>query len=439
MTGRTVRFAHMVAWTGVAAGMVRGVALLKELAVASRFGTGDSLDAFLLAISVPLFVSGALRAAVQSSLAPRLIAERRRLGEGPPDRYLASALGRHVVLCAGAAVALAALGGPLTGLVASGFPAEKREIVERVFLLLCPLVLLDGVATVWTTALQAEGRVFAATIGLAGSPVVTLAAVLALGGASPLPLVVGAVAGPVAEALWAGSLLAAKGYAPWRPAAPFSAGSRAPMAGFARLLLASAVVSLNPIVDNAMVAYVGAGSVAALGYGLRLPAGVLGLVAVALGTPALPRYSSYVVDGDARGLRRAFTRDASFAAIVGTAIAAVIALLSTPLTRWIFQRGAFSPDDTAVVAFIQACSATQIPSYLVGILAARALNAARRDWEIVAISGGGVIVNVAGNLLLAPLLGAAGIALSTGIVYAFTACLLAVAVVRALRRLETPA
>jgi putative peptidoglycan lipid II flippase len=423
----------MLAGAGAAAAAVRGAGLLKELAVAARFGTGDGLEAFLLALALPMFLAGALRSAILSSLVPRLAAARERGGEEEARRLLATSLARHALLAAGTAALLALSARPAVLVVASGFPPGKQALTARLLLLLAIVVFLDGIAAIVSAALQARGKIAIATLGMLGSPVVTLAALLATAGSDPEILVLGVVLGSLAEVVWGAAHLAAVGVSPLVLGHPFDAHASESARGFAKLLGGALVVSINPIVDQAMAAHLGPGAVAGLGYGGRMAGGILGVLAMAFGTAALSRYSMYAAESDVGGLAKAFRRDAAFVVVLGTGIAVALAALSLPLTRLLFERGAFSPEDTAEVARIQVFYAVQIPGYLAGILGARAMNALGRDWEIFWISGFGAVLNVALNLVLSRWLGAAGIALSTGAVYTVSAVAMVVVLRTAFR------
>lgn len=421
MKGQTPRFAWMLVGAGAAAAAVRGAGLLKELAVAARFGTGDGLEAFLLALSLPLLLAGALRSAILSSLVPRLATARERGGAAEERRLFASSLTRHALVAAGTAAALALLARPIVRVVASGFPPEKQALTERLLVLLAVLVFFDGIAAVFSAALQARGKIAIATSGMAGAPVVTLTALLLTAGSAPEILVLGAVLGSIAEVAWGAAHLAAQGMSPFVFHPPFASHASEAARGFAKLLVGAVVASVNPLVDQAMAAHLGPGAVAGLGYGGRIAGGILGVLAMAFGTAALSRYSIYAAESDVPGLRKAFRRDAAFVVVLGTGIAAALAAASLPLTRLLFERGAFSPQDSVEVARIQVFYAVQIPGYLAGILGARAMNALARDWEILWIAAFGAVLNVLGNLVLSRWLGAAGIALSTGIVYTASA------------------
>ena len=428
----------MLAGAGAASVAVRAIGLAKELIVAPRFGTGDAIEAFLMALAVPLLVAAAYRSAILSSFVPRFIAAREREGRQAGGRLLAGSLARHALLAGATSAALALLAHPIVLVVSAGFPRDKQILTEHLFVLLSILVFFDGLAALWSAALQAEGRIVLSTLGLAGSPLVTLLVLVATGGNAPELLVLGSVGGALLEAAWAAGCLVARGWSPFSLGHPWAEHVRDSTSGFAKLLVGSAIMAINPIVDQAMATQLGAGSVAELGYGGRIVGGILGIVAMAFGTAALPRYSMYVAAADVTGLLRAYRRDSLFVVVLGIGIALALISVSTPVTRLLYERGAFSAADTAAVARVQAFCAVQLPGYLFGILGSRVLSALRREWELLAICVVGAVLNVVGNLVLSRWLGVAGIALSTGVVYAVTGAAMALVARRALPVAQLP-
>jgi putative peptidoglycan lipid II flippase len=100
----------------------------------------------------------------------------------------------------------------------------------------------------------------------------------------------------------------------------------------------------------------------------------------------------------------------------------------------LFEHGSFGVADTARVAKIQALYAFQIPGFLVGMVAARCLNALGRDRLILAVSGVNFTLNIVGNFVLLRWIGVPGIALSTATVYTISAAVLLVLCRRAVRQ-----
>jgi putative peptidoglycan lipid II flippase len=187
------------------------------------------------------------------------------------------------------------------------------------------------------------------------------------------------------------------------------------------------------VVDQAMAATAGGGSVASLGFGAKIPTAVLGLGGLALGTTMLPHYAAYAANARWGEMAAALRRHAVRIGAAGASVAVVLALVSRPLVRLLFEHGSFGPADTVRVASIQSLYALQIPGFLVAIVAARYLNALGRDRWILAVSAVNFVLNVVGDWVLLRWIGLPGIALSTSLVYSVAAVILLVLCRRAAR------
>ena len=98
-------------------------------------------------------------------------------------------------------------------------------------------------------------------------------------------------------------------------------------------------------------------------------------------------------------------------------VVAVLWLLSEPIVRLMFERGAFTAEDTALVALIQGLYALQIPFYLAGALGSRVLNALSLNRVTAVIGMLNCITNLIFDYVFMIWLGLPGIALATSAVY----------------------
>src|SRR5688572_587950 len=76
---------------GLLTAAVHAVTMLKELVVAYRFGTGDEIDAFLIAWLVPTMASVFVGTTFASSFIPAFVQIRDRSGAEPAERFYESA------------------------------------------------------------------------------------------------------------------------------------------------------------------------------------------------------------------------------------------------------------------------------------------------------------------------------------------------------------
>jgi putative peptidoglycan lipid II flippase len=182
------------------------------------------------------------------------------------------------------------------------------------------------------------------------------------------------------------------------------------------------------IVDQSMAAMLSPGSVASLNYGNKVVAFITGLAATTVGTAVIPYFSSIVAREDWAEARHILRRYLWL--IFGLSIPATILLVgvSEPLTRALFQRGAFGAGETHTVAHVQSFFALQIPFYVAGIMLVRLISSLRANHFLLWGALINLVINVVLNYLLMRWLGVAGIALSTSVVYliSFTYCYLVI-------------
>jgi putative peptidoglycan lipid II flippase len=107
-------------------------------------------------------------------------------------------------------------------------------------------------------------------------------------------------------------------------------------------------------------------------------------------------------------------------------------LVSWLLAPWgvklLFERGAFTAEDTMIVAEVLRYGLTQLPFYFAAIVLVSLLSSQGRYLAIALVAGSNLLVKLATMAILTPALGINGIALSTTIMYAASFLLLNVIV-----------
>jgi putative peptidoglycan lipid II flippase len=171
------------------------------------------------------------------------------------------------------------------------------------------------------------------------------------------------------------------------------------------------------LVDKAMAGALASGSVASLNYGNKVIIMVMGLAAMAIGTAVLPYFSRLVAEEGWDTLRNTLNFYLRLIFLVTVPVVVLIYWFSEPLVHIIFQRGAFTAEDTNLVASVQAFFCFQIPFYIAGIMLARLVSSLRANHILMWAASINITANVGFNILFIHLMGLKGIALSTSLVY----------------------
>ena len=406
-------------------------ALGKDVVTASYFGTSDAMDAFLIAFVLPTFAINVIAGSLEAAVVPVYVRVRDHEGPQAARELLSSLLVTSTLLLAAMGIALLVVGPLLLPLLGATFVGEKLVLTRQLFFVLIPLVVVSGSGVVLSSALNANERfVWSASMPIISS-VVMLALLFNKGPQwGVFALAVGLVVGRFVEGLLLAWRLRSLGLFDWRGWGARHPEVREVVKNFLPIAAGAAVMSNSPLIDQAMAAMLGPGSVAGLMYGNKLVGAGLSVAAPAVATVIFPHFSRMVAAEQWSAVRQTLRTYGALILGGGAVVAVAMIVFSVPLVRLMFERGAFSPDDTRLVARVQALYALQIPFYLLSMVGVRLLSAMRGNRTIMWISFSSFVTNVAGNFVCMRVWGLPGIALSTSIVYCLSMLLVLTAVSR---------
>jgi putative peptidoglycan lipid II flippase len=398
--------------------LAKGAFVARELVIAHAFGTQSEVDAFLIAFAVPSFFVTVLAGSLNAALIPTFIDVRTREGRERAQRLVSNALALNVALLV-AATLVSVLVLPRTlHLMGSNFsPATVRLATQLAYLLL-PIIVFSGLSTTWGAVLNAERRfVLVAAAPVATALVPMLAVVLYARRFGIGALTVGTIAGYVVEACVVAVGLRRHGFSPTPRWSGLDAATKSVLRQYIPMVAGSLVLSSTALINQALAGMLPHGTVASLSYGGKIASLVGGIGALSLSTVILPHFSEMVARRDFKGLR-AVARTQSLLVLVGTIpVTLFLILLSRPLTKLLFFRGAFTLADVDNVSHVQVVYLLQIPSYLLGMIMVRLISAMRANHVLLIGALISLAVNAGVGYALAKYLGAVGIALTVAIVY----------------------
>lgn len=386
----------------------------RDAAIAAVFGVDSAVDAYLVAQGLMNLVLALVAGAVAKALVPTVS---RSVAQGEPGRshtvvstVLTAAL--LILVPAAAGMALAAEG--VIAVLAPGFPPEvAAEAARLTRIVLLATVLIAG-TDILAAVCQAHGRFFFS--GLQGVPfnLAMIAFTVALGaewGADALAI--GFVVGSGLRLLVQLPAVRAARIR-LRPALRVRDSDFAEVLRLVPgLLLGTALVNVNTLVDRAVGSGEAEGTISALSYGWRLVTLPYTLFIISLVAALYPTLSALAAREQRGEFRRVTGRSLGAVLLLLAPIVALLLGLTRPLVRVVLGRGAF--DDTAVemTAIAIFWFAFALLGVAVAEVCSRAFYALGDSRTPVALAVLGMVVNVAGNLLLGRPFGVAGIAAAT--------------------------
>ncbi|WP_411891054.1 murein biosynthesis integral membrane protein MurJ [Yoonia sp. SDW83-1] len=399
----------------------RVLGFVRDIMIAAFLGTGPVAEAFLIAFSLPnlfrrFFAEGAFNMAFVPMFSKKLE------GDDDAHRFAQDAfVGLAGILTVFTVIGVVLMPALVT-MMASGFIGTERfDLAVYYGRIAFPYILFISLSALLSGVLNATGRFAAA----AAAPV--LLNIIFVGA-----LLIGAVFSDNSQSE-IGSTLAY--------AVPFAGIAQmmlvwvaAKRAGFALMpgwpkitpelkrlaiiaapaALAGGVVQINLLVGRQVASFFD-GAVAWLNYADRLYQLPLGVVGIAIGVVLLPDLSRRLRAGDDTGGKDAFNRacELSLALTIPAAIALMV--IPLPLVSVLYERGAFTSDDTANTAIAVAIYGLGLPAFVMQ-KALQPLFFAREDtkrpfyYALVAMA-----LNAALAIGLSPIIGFTAAAIGTTI------------------------
>lgn len=417
------------------------IGFAKELVIASQFGVGATLDAFLVAVVLPNLTVNVFAQNFAAVLVLKYINNQSTYGEEIARQRMRTSLFWGALFVLAISVAGVAFGQLLLPWLSPGFQTGLQSETRRLLWLLLPYSVFASQSAVWSAILNAKGR-FGAS---AASPGVTslgmIIAVAAFPSASSTILVAGLTAGTLLDLTILGWSLRREGLPILPRIGRWQAEQGWLVAHTLPLVIGSLLQFSTVIVDQSMASLLGEGSVSELNYGNRFVAMVIGLIALPMGRILFPHFVQLIESKRWDELRTTLRRSLLFLFTVTIPITLVLSLFSTAIVMWTFQRGQFTADMTSRVAAVQVMSALQIPFYLCSAIQLRLAVALRMQRAVVGCGLLNLCLNILLNGLLMVPLGVTGIALSTALVYLGASCYFSAAIRANLRgqRQQQPA
>lgn len=401
----------------------------KEMAIAWRYGVSETVDAYVFVFNLISWPVAIWFSVLTVVLVP-LVARFRNDNPAALPQFRGELLGLSLLMgiILGLFVFLAfpaMMRAGLTGLTETTL--EKALDLAGPLSLLVPLGLVIRQFSAWMLACARHRN----TLFQAVPALVLLSALMLPSGWIPKPLLWGTVAGFALHLIVLAAPLHQRGELQ-APRLTF----RSPVwtgfwGGIGIMAAGQALMSFIGIMDQFFAANLGSGAVSTLSYANRILALILGLGATAVSRATLPVFSEAHAEGRA-DVNALAIHWAKWLFMAGFAALAVGWALSPFVVKLMFERGAFTVNDTDAVANVLRYGLFRIPFYFAGIVLISALSSKKKYSAIASIAFINLFSKILMNFALAGNMGLEGIMLATSIMYMISTmlCLLAIRVLK---------
>ena len=393
---------------------------LKEMAVAYRYGVSDVVDAYQFTLTMASWLPVTIVGALSVVLIPVLVRTRRE-DRSARARFLGELQGWAIVLGVGLAVASYVAWPYLLELAGQGLDPRTQRMTSQLMFAFAPAALLTLMTGISAARLRAHERHINTLLDSVPAVVILVWVLLAVSVDGVGPLLWGTLVGYTIQSAWL-LWLASRADGMWgRPRLGLSAHQWPDLVKAAGVMLVGQIaMSFVGPIDQYTAANLGNNANSTLGYAARLLSLVLGLGAASVGRAALPVLADVQSRGDAAHARAVALKWSVWMLGAGAGAAALGWLLAPWGVALLFERGAFSAQDTQAVAHVLRWGLLQLPFYF-GVLILVQLLASQNRYRIMAgIAVANFAIKAVMNQVLAPTMGTAGIMLATSCMYALS-------------------
>ncbi len=442
------RLARSAGVVGAATLTSRLLGLVRDQVLAAMFGAGNAMDAFNVATRIPnllrdLFAEGAMSAAFVPAFMRRLTHDGRleawRLGN-----QLLNAL---VVVTGALVLAGIVFAEPLVRLLAGSYATipGKLELTVLLTRILLPFLSLVAVAAALMGMLNSLNRFFTPAlspamynVGIIMSGALLVPLMPGLGLDRIVAIAIGALLGGIGQVAFQAPALYREGFRYRATLDPSDPGLRHILRLMGPGTLAGAAVQINLLVNMVLATGQGTGAVSWLGYAFRVMYLPIGLFGVSIAAATLPVVSRHAAREDLDGIRDAVSRALRLMLVVNVPATVGLVALGAPIVELIFERGSFTPEDTAATAAALLFYAPGLAGYSAVRIAVPCFYALGSSITPTTISMAAVTLNVVLNLVLVEFMGYRGLALGASIAALANAVTLLAVLRRRLHGLDLP-
>ncbi|MCD6310844.1 MAG: murein biosynthesis integral membrane protein MurJ [Elusimicrobia bacterium] len=395
------------------------LSLGKEILVANYFGITKAMDAFYAAVTIPNMINSMLITVFAAVFIPVFIEHRVKNINEAND--LASITVTYLMLIFTVFALIIFASSPL--IIKYGFHGLSSDVAGLAVKLLKILsfsLILSGLVGIITGLMNSFERFFLPSFSQMFVTIATILFILVFAKTHGVfVLAYGLLAGLLLQIVVLIPAVRKQGFL-------FRVNFNARHPAIKGILLSSglffaaaAINQLNIAVDRIMASYLDSGSIAALSYALKLGQVPLIMFSSSIAIAVFPFFARQAAENKIEELRDALSKSVRMAGFIFIPLTVISVILAKPLIRLLFQRGAFTSEDTELTAVIFICYSFQFFFYTVSNIFGKVILSFKNFAILFKITLFAVLANILLNFVFIKIVRppVAGIALSTSFVY----------------------
>lgn len=389
---------------------------VREILIASKFGSGMETDAFFVALTATGLITGLLSNAISTTFIPVLSEIESKEGKNGKIKHTNNMINVmfmiSIILVLGEFIAAPII----VRLLAKGFQGEQFNLTVKLTRIGLPMILFSGIIGILTGYLQSEER-FTSTsaIGISFNLVYIFFLLFLSSKFGIKGLMVAALLAVASQVLIQIPEILRAGY---KYKFKFSIKDnyiKKVILLSLPVLIGIAINDLNAIVDRTLASSLVSGSISALNYANKLNGLILGVFISAITTVIFPLLAKESNNDNIDGMKVIMKKGVNLILLITIPATVGLIVLAKPIVEIAFQRGAFDSTDTVMTYQALIFYSVGLVAMALRLLITRVYYSLQ-DTKTPMINGAiSVVFNIILNLILVKFMAHNGLALATSI------------------------
>ena len=395
------------------------IGFYKETLIASTFGLSELLDTFFIAMLVPTFVQSVFLSSITIIFIPNYISE---LKQGGNISSLQSVIFIVMLGISLVSVIFAYLTTDFfLELIYPDHTESYYNLVRRQLYIILPCLLFWGMSSVMNGLLEIDSRFFISTVSTIFPLAIMIGFLLFLKETlGDMVLAFGTLASGFSSFIFYLIVnIKSKNLVFSKP--KINKNTVLMLRQLPPKMFSSFFTAMNSYVDQFFAAQLAIGSIAAINYGIKIPAFMVTIIIAALGSVLLPHFSRLATN-NIKGAFDHLFRILKWIFILSAIVVVLGILTSNYVVELLFERNEFTHGDTLKVALIQKITLVYVPFYLCTLIIVKFLTSINKNKFMAWISFFNLFTNIVLNIVLVKRFEVYGLVFSTTLVLIISSC-----------------
>ncbi|WP_176465464.1 murein biosynthesis integral membrane protein MurJ [Croceivirga radicis] len=406
----------------VVSGITFAISLLgfyKETIIAAEFGLSVELDTFFIALIIPGLINSVFIGSYKTIFIPNYILNLKENKDS--SSFIATSLTITLVFSILSVIIITLFYSSYLNYMFPGKDESYYNLIKSQLYIISPSILFWGYSSILGALLNAHEEYKLSTIANIFTPIFIIVLVLLSKFFNRANILAwGTLLGAISSAVFLTIIVFFKRLKPLGKVYFKEKNIILLIKQLPAKISSSLFTAFIEVVDQFFAAQLIIGSLAALNYGLKIPAFATSILVIALNNVLLPYFSKAALDNRGLAFKNLF-KNLNFVFFFTLIVAFTGILCSDFIVELLFQRNNFTKEDSYVVSNIQQIFLAYLPFKICGMIMVNFSTSINKNNILAYIAFLSVVINVILDYILIRFYGIFGIAFCTTIITALRA------------------